>query len=97
MNYKILIEPRALFEIQEAIDYYDLIKVGLGEYFYKTVDEYFEAISKNPFYEIRYKDYRALPIRNFPFLIIFYLDENIEAAYIISVFNTNLNPINYPK
>lgn len=32
MIYKAIIEPRAIFDIQEAIDYYDFKQIGLGEY-----------------------------------------------------------------
>lgn len=94
--FDIVIEPRALDDIQVGIDYYDSIKIGLGELFYNIINEYIEAISINPFYQIRYKDYRALPISKFPYIIIFYLDESIKTAYIISIFNTNQNPNNYP-
>jgi toxin ParE1/3/4 len=94
--YSVVIEPRALFDIQDAINYYDDIKIGLGEVFYDIVNEYIDAIAINPFYQIKYKDYRALPISKFPYIIFFYLDENIETAYIISVFNTNQNPDKYP-
>lgn len=31
MIYKIVIEPRAILDIQNAIDYYDSKQIGLGE------------------------------------------------------------------
>jgi toxin ParE1/3/4 len=97
MIYKVVIEPRAILDIQDAIDYYESAQNGLGEYFYQTVDEHIEILVKNPFYQIRYKDYHGFPIRKFPFIILYYIDEKLETIYIMSVFNTYLNPVKYPK
>ncbi|MFI0491302.1 type II toxin-antitoxin system RelE/ParE family toxin [Flavobacterium sp.] len=97
MIYKVVIEPRAIFDIQEAIDYYDSQQTGLGEYFYQVVDEHIETLTKSPFFQIRYKDYHGLPIRKFPFILFYCLDEKLKTIYVVSIFNTNLNPVKYPK
>jgi hypothetical protein len=97
MIYKVVIEPRAIIEIQDAIDYYDSKQNGLGEYFYQVVEEHIENLTKNPFFQIRYKDYHGFPIRKFPFIILYYIDEKLETIYIMSIFNTHLNPVKYPK
>ena len=97
MAYKVVIEPRALSDAQQAIDYYDEQQIGLGKKFNEALDKHISAIQKNPFYQIHYKDYRVLPIKKYPYSIIFYLDEQIKAAYIIAVFNTYQNPVKLPK
>jgi toxin ParE1/3/4 len=97
MIYKIVIEPRAILDIQDAIDYYDSKQIGLGEYFYQVVEEHIETLSKNLFFQIRYKDYHGFSIRKFPFILLYYIDEKLETIYIMSVFNTYLNPVKYPK
>ena len=97
MNYKIVIEPRAIIDIQDAVDYYDFKKVGLGEYFYNALEEHIEILAKSPLFQIRYKDYHGLPIKKFPFIIFYFTDEEKKIVYIISVFNTFLNPNKYPK
>lgn len=97
MNYKIVIEPRAIIDIQDAVNYYDFKKVGLGEYFYNALEEHIEILSKSPLFQIRYKDYHGLPIKKFPFIIFYFTDEEKKIVYIISVFNTFLNPNKYPK
>jgi toxin ParE1/3/4 len=68
MIYKVVIEPRAIIDIQDAIDYYDSKQNGLGTYFYQVVEEHIETVSKSPFFQIRYKDYHGFPIRKFPLL-----------------------------
>ena len=96
MIFNIVIEPRALVDIQEAIDYYESKQNGLGEYFYQVIDEHLDTLSKNPFFEIRYKDYRGLPTKKFPFIIFYFIDEIVKTVYVMSVFNTSLNPSKYP-
>lgn len=96
MIFEIVIEPRAILDIQSAIDYYESKQIGLGERFYEIIDEYLKILSNNPFFEIRYKDYRGLPIKNFPFIIFYFIDEKIKTVYVMSVFNTSLNPSRYP-
>lgn len=97
MAYKVVIEPRALLDIRQAIDYYDKQLIGLGDTFYEALDKHISAVQKNPFYQIHYKDYRVLPIKKYPYSIIFYLEEQIKTAYVIAVFNTHQNPLKLPK
>lgn len=97
MSYKIVIEPRAIADIQDAVDYYETKREDLGAYFYQIVDEYIESIAKNPFFQIRYKDYHGLPVKIFPYIILYYIDENEKTVYVLSVFNTSQNTTKYPK
>jgi hypothetical protein len=69
----------------------------LGEKFNYALDEHIASIAKNPFYQIRYKDYRAFPIIKFPYVIIFYINENTDTEYISAVFNAKQNPKKLPK
>jgi len=88
MPFTVVIEPRALTDIQKAIDYYDTQLPGLGERFNAAVGKHIDAIALNPFYQVRYKDYRVLPLTKFPYIIVFYINETEQKVYIISVFNT---------
>ena len=97
MIFFVVIEPRALIEMQHTIDYYDNKLLGLGKKFHEALDKHFASIAKNPFYQIRYKDYRALPVRKFPFIILYYLDEDTKTAYVTAVFNTSQSPTKLPK
>jgi hypothetical protein len=97
MSFKIVIEPRAIFDIQEAVDYYDFKQIGLGEYFFQALEDHIEVVRNNPFFQIRYKDYYGLPIKKFPFIIFYFIQEEEKIVYVVSVFNTSLNPKKYPK
>ena len=50
MNYKVVIEPRALIDIQDAVDYYDSKSEGLGIRFYNTLESHIRILAKTPFF-----------------------------------------------
>jgi plasmid stabilization system protein ParE len=97
MAYQVVIEPRALSDAQQAIDYYDEQQIGLGKKFNNALVNHIDVIKKNPFFKIHYKDYRILPVKKYPYIIIFYINENIQTAYILAIFNTSQNPDKQPK
>ena len=49
MSYKIVIEPRKIADIQEAVEYYESKREDLGAYFFQIVEEYIELIAKSVF------------------------------------------------
>ena len=97
MSYRIVIEPRAIADIQEAVEFYESKREDLGNYFLQIVDEYIESIAANPFFQIRYKDYHGLPIKIFPYIILYFIDDKEKIVFILSVFNTSQNTNKYPK
>lgn len=97
MIFEVVIEPRAILDIQEAINYYESKQENLGEHFYQVINEHIEILTQNPFFQVRYKDYHGLPVKNFPFIIFYFIDEKLKIVNIISVFNTSMNPSKYPK
>lgn len=54
MGYTTVIDPRAIQDIQQAIDYYEEQQPGLGNQFEDTLNEYLFKLEQNPFYHIRY-------------------------------------------
>ena len=64
------IEPEVIDDIQNAIDYYDSKKAGLGKMFYEAINEHFEFIKVNYMsFAIKYDDIRCLPVKKFPYTI----------------------------
>lgn len=97
MLFTVVIEKRALKDAQKAINYYDEQLIGLGEKFNNALDKHISTIAKNPFYQIRYKDYRALPIKKFPYIILFYINEDSNTVFISAVFNAKQTSKKLPK
>jgi len=96
VNFQIVIEPRALRDIQKGIDFYDSKLSGLGKRFYLSVDTHIKSIANNPYYELRHKDYRAFPVKKFPYLILFYIDEKSLTVFVSAVFQTKQNTNKWP-
>jgi toxin ParE1/3/4 len=92
MRFKIELDPLAIKDLQTAIDYYEEQQRGLGSKFETTVDKHFAALSKNPFFQIRYDAIHCMPIRKFPYMVHFSIDEVSKLVRIIAVLHTSLDP-----
>jgi mRNA-degrading endonuclease RelE of RelBE toxin-antitoxin system len=95
MLFSIAILPSALSDIQKAIDYYDEHQLGVSEKFESEVNQLFLALHKNPFYQLRYKTVHCLPLKKFPFMIHFTVDEKTSTIYVRAILHTSLNPDDY--
>lgn len=95
MNFVIQIEPEAIQDIQNAIDWYELQQKGLGKKFYDYLDSVLERLESNPYYQIRYSNIRCLPLQKYPFMIHFSIDEINAIVIIRAIFNTSLNPLKW--
>lgn len=95
MKYTLEIKEEAIADMQKAYDYYEENKTGLGERFLDTLDYYFERVQKYPeHYQIKRKPYREAFIKDFPYLIIYEIQEMVVVVY--AVFNTYLDPKKKP-
>ena len=97
-GYKIVISPIAKANIREAITYYkENVSLKIAQSFLKDYEINVEMITKNPFYSIYYKNFRGKPMKKFPYIIFFTLNEQQNIILIKAVFNTHKNPTKYPK
>ena len=96
LTYLVYIQKRASADILSAISYYNRQQAGLGDKFLAAVDKHIGIISKNPFFQIRYMNVRCLPIKKYPFMIHFVVDEKNNNVYILSVLHTAQDPSSFP-
>jgi|JI10StandDraft_1071094.scaffolds.fasta_scaffold793361_3 hypothetical protein len=94
MGYEISLSPRAMKEIEQAIDYYSENQNTVWK-FYEELDICYEILKNNPFLEVRYRAMRALPMRVFPYIVLFTIE--INEVFIYSIFNTYQSTSKYPK
>ncbi len=98
MAYRLSINPLAHIDVELAYQYYfNVANPSVAENFYADLQESYNALEINPYYEIRAKNYRALPLKKFPFLIFFEIIEETKTVKIIAVFNSNQDPEKYPN
>lgn len=97
MIYSVVIDPRAIQEIQQTIDYYDEQQTGLGEKFEAALNQRLITLEKNPFFSIRYDAVHCLPVKKFPYMIHFSVDEKLQIVTVRAVLHTSLNPKKWKK
>ena len=96
MSYNLIIAPQAVTDIEDAFEYYHNFSVNALNLFDDELQEVFDILELNPFFQIRYKKLRAVPFKSLPFLVFFELDEQEKNVYLYSVFNTHQDTNKYP-
>lgn len=93
MSYRFGIRDKALAEMQQAFDWYEEQEIGLGDKFISELEKHFEIIYKNPqTFKRSYKLYREIPLKKFPFLVVYFIDDDENLIVVASVFHTSRNP-----
>ncbi len=94
MPYSVFITPTATDDISVAIEYYNALSPDLGYRFADQVANYFDRIAALPTASaVRYKNVRCKPIKRFPYLITYTIDEATQSINILRVFNTYQEPL----
>ncbi len=92
MDYKIRISPIAKANIKEAVSYYKKeASLKVAENFVKDYELALQKVKQNPFFQIYYKNFRGLPLKKFPYIIFFQVDEIRKLISINAVFQGNQN------
>ena len=88
MGSKLIIELEAQIEIDKAIKWYESKQIGLGADFFNYLDGYFQTLKNGEaLFEIKRKPvFRELPLKRFPYIIIY--EEYQNQVIVYSVFNT---------
>lgn len=96
MVFKIVISGLAESEIEETIKFYESRRKGLGKQFLEYFKGYLKILKTNPeLFSIKKPPfYRELPLKKFPFVIVYEIFQNEVIIY--SVFHTSRNPTKKP-
>ena len=97
MDFNLIVSKKAQAEIENAIDYYNEINENLGKKFYVEIEKAYQHIIQNPYYQIKHKGYRALPITKFLFFLFYHINEDKKLIKILSCFHTAKSEKKYPK
>jgi len=94
--YNLFIKEEAKVEIVDAYNWYERKQLELGERFIVVLDDYFKNIRSTPKqFPIKHKSKRQATIKEFPYIIIFEIEDNDIIIY--AIFNTNQNPNKWRK
>ena len=91
MNYTFVFHQLAVDELQDAYDWYENQRSGLGVEFMDAIDGVIQQILSNPeSFPKAYKERRkALPAR-FPYLVIFEIHGDV--VLVVAVIHSSRNP-----
>lgn len=95
--FKIKVEPEVVSDIQEGVDWYNEKQPGLGRKFYFEVRAAFTTLKKMPYFQVRYDAIRCFPLKKFPYMVHYSIDEGEKLVIIRAVFNTSQDPSLWSK
>lgn len=95
MKYTLKIKKEAHQDIQEGIKWYNSKQKGLGQKFHVAIKKEYEVICKNPYFQIRYKNVRCLPIKKYPYMLHYIVNEEKKEIILLGVTNTYKSPENW--
>lgn len=99
MTRRVIVEPGAKTDINEARDRYDAIRAGLGQDFYKTVIEVVDRLQRKtdgstPVPHERRA--RRILMKRFPFQIVFY-EQGKDSIHVVAVRHMSRKPMALTK
>jgi plasmid stabilization system protein ParE len=96
MAVNLAFAPEAELDIQQAYDWYELRRPGLGEEFLSCVDDSIQYICRNPeLFAKVHEDYRRVLVRRFPYAVFY--EHSAETVTVYCVIHTSRNPDKWRK
>ncbi len=93
MKYQITYRSRASKEYIESVLWYKERGFDTAENFVRVIDETINKIAENPLQSRNtYKCFYERKTMNFPFSIVYFIDEDEKRIVIISIFHFKRNP-----
>lgn len=97
MSYKIVVTPDAVRNIEQAVEYYkNVASANVARMFADDYKNTVKAIRKTKYFRYFFQDFRAKPMKKFPYIVFYTIDKNLKTIIIKAVFNTHQNPEKYP-
>lgn len=92
-NFKIVFSARALSDIKEAREWYNLQQKGLGKRLVADVKLAVLSIKRNPFHaSIKFENIRTTACSIFPYSLHYEIDDENELVRIVSIFHFSRKP-----
>ena len=93
MPYLLKKDKRILSDIEKALSYYDAISLDLGERFESELIDALTKIEIHPqhYFNLNEK-FRRISLQNFPYKLIYKIDESAMEIIVIGLFHHNKNP-----
>ncbi|PTQ99991.1 ParE-like toxin of type II ParDE toxin-antitoxin system [Mucilaginibacter yixingensis] len=91
--FSVKINEKALHELEASVKWYEEELPGLGERFFVAVREKIRLIVKGPYlYKSLNEKYRQAVLADFPFVIVYWINEQQQIIIISAIFHTSRRP-----
>ncbi len=91
--FKVIYADEVYNDIQNAVDFYNSRKKGLGARFFRTVKIQITKIRSNSYgFQVRYHDVHCAPLNTFPYTIHYRVVTETSIIMIIAIFCDFQNP-----
>ena len=91
--YNVDIDTDAFADVQDAVEWYNQQKEGLGEEFFLAFDNEVKRICRNPFaFAVKYAKIRSKLTGKFPYGIYYEIDKEHKTVNVIAVIRGSRNP-----
>jgi len=97
MAFKVEYTHLAENDIVKAIDYYlEVASSKIAKSFYKNLINAEKSLVKIQHFQKIHNDFHRLPLKIFPYVLIYKIDKEKKIIRIYRVFHTSQNPEKYP-
>lgn len=97
MEFKTIISDEAKLDLKDHYLYYrQVANKKIADNFFNDFNKIRKIISKNPYFLVWFEEFRAIPLKKYPFLIFYTFDLEEKIIVIARVFHTSQNPEKYP-
>jgi hypothetical protein len=78
MSFNLAVQSEAIFDIQQAFEWYESRKTGLGFEFIEEVESAYEKITSQPFHYVAVNEqFRRIKINRFPYILVYEIEESV--------------------
>jgi toxin ParE1/3/4 len=92
MRYSVILSEAADQQIDEQIVWYEEQQAGLGARFYRAVIEHLLLLETLPYAQVRYDTVRCIPIKGFPYMFHFGINEQEQTLTVHALIHTARDP-----
>lgn len=98
MTYKVQLDERAKFELEEAVEWYSNKSTPLAKRFLDNTLDCLVSLQTSPKrFAFRYDFIRIAIIKRFPFAIHYLVLDDLEMVLVLAILHTSKNPKTWPK
>lgn len=95
MAYRLVVSPSAQKDIENAFDYYSEVSTQTPLRFINAIEKAYHTLEINPYFRILYKNFRAIPLKKFPFVLVYIVND--DEIIIKACFHTAKSTKKYPN